>query len=68
MDDEQLLALNEALDRLAAHAAEKAQVVKLRFFAGLTNEQAAKVLGVSEPTVKRHWAYARAWLFREMNS
>jgi RNA polymerase sigma factor (TIGR02999 family) len=68
MDDDQLLALHEALDRLGEHDAEKAQVVKLRFFAGLTNEQAAKVLGVSEPTVKRHWAYARAWLFREMNS
>ena len=53
---------------LAAHDATKAQVVKLRFFAGLTNEQVARVLGVSEPTVKRHWAYARAWLFREMNS
>jgi RNA polymerase sigma factor (TIGR02999 family) len=68
VDDEQLLALNEALDHLAAHDAVKAQVVKLRFFAGLTNEQVARVLGVSEPTVKRHWAYARAWLFREMNS
>jgi RNA polymerase sigma factor (TIGR02999 family) len=68
VDDEQLLALNEALDHLATHDATKAQVVKLRFFAGLTNEQVARVLGVSEPTVKRHWAYARAWLFREMNS
>jgi RNA polymerase sigma factor (TIGR02999 family) len=66
--DEQLLALNEALDRLAEHDAGKAQVVKLRFFAGLTNAQAAAALGVSEPTVKRHWAYARAWLFREMNA
>lgn len=66
-DDEQLLALHESLDRLEAHDAGKAEVVKLRFFTGLTNEQAAKVLGVSEPTVKRHWAYARAWLFREMN-
>jgi RNA polymerase sigma factor (TIGR02999 family) len=68
VDGEQLLALNEALDHLAAHDATKAQVVKLRFFAGLTNEQVARVLGVSEPTVKRHWTYARAWLFREMNS
>jgi len=68
MEDEQLLALNEALDHLAEHDAEKAQVVKLRFFAGLTNQEAAQVLGVSEATVKRHWAYARAWLFREMNS
>jgi RNA polymerase sigma factor (TIGR02999 family) len=68
LDDEQLLGLHEALDRLAEHDAAKAEVVKLRFFAGLTNEQAAKVLGVSEPTVKRHWAYARAWLYREMSS
>jgi RNA polymerase sigma factor (TIGR02999 family) len=68
MEDEQLLALNEALDHLAEHEAVKAQVVKLRLFAGLTNQEVAQVLGVSEPTVKRHWAYARAWLFREMNS
>jgi RNA polymerase sigma factor (TIGR02999 family) len=67
VDDEQLLALNEALEHLAAHDATKAQVVKLRFFAGLTNEQVAMALGVSEPAVKRHWTYARAWLFREMN-
>jgi RNA polymerase sigma factor (TIGR02999 family) len=67
MDNEELLALNEALDRLAAHDADAAQVVKLRFFAGLGNEPIAKVLGVSVPTVKRRWAYARAWLFREMN-
>jgi len=68
MDGEQLLALNEALDRLADHDSDKAQVVKLRFFAGLTNEQTAKVLDVSEPTVKRHWAYARAWLYRAMKA
>jgi RNA polymerase sigma factor (TIGR02999 family) len=67
MDDERLLALNEALDRFATVDARKAELVKLRFFAGLTNEEAAKVLGVSEPTVKRDWAYARAWLFREIN-
>ena len=68
MADEQLLALHDALDRLAVHDAQKAELVKLRFFVGLTHEQAAKVLGVSEPTVKRHWAYVRAWLFREMRS
>ena len=68
MDDEQLLALNEALEKFAAHDARKAELVKLRFFAGLTNEQAARALKVSEPTVKRDWAYARAWLFRELNS
>ena len=68
MEDEQLLALHEALEQLADHDAQKAEIVKLRFFAGLTNEQAAKVLGISEPTVKRHWAYARAWLYRAINS
>jgi RNA polymerase sigma factor (TIGR02999 family) len=68
LDDEQLLALNEALEQFSIHDARKAELVKLRFFVGLTNEQAARVLGVSEPTVKRDWAYARAWLFREMNS
>jgi RNA polymerase sigma factor (TIGR02999 family) len=67
MEDEQLLAMHEALDRLAQVDAEKAELVKLRFFAGLTTEQAAKVLGISEPTAKRYWAYARAWLYREMN-
>jgi RNA polymerase sigma factor (TIGR02999 family) len=67
MEDEPLLALNDALERLCTHDEEKARVVKLRFFTGLTNEQTAKVLGISEPTVKRHWAYARAWLFREIH-
>jgi RNA polymerase sigma factor (TIGR02999 family) len=66
MDEEQLLALHEALDALAAHDAEKAQLVKLRFFAGLTLVEAAKVLGLSEPTAKRYWAYARAWLYRKI--
>jgi len=66
MDDKQLLALHEALDALAAHDAEKAQLVKLRFFAGLTLVEAAKVLGISEPTAKRYWAYARAWLYRKI--
>jgi DNA-directed RNA polymerase specialized sigma24 family protein len=67
MDDGQLLALSDALERFAVHDARKAELVKLRFFAGLTHEQAARVLGISEPTAKRDWAYARAWLFREMN-
>lgn len=66
-DDDQLLAMHEALDRLTAHDPEKAELVKLRFFAGLTMEEAARVLGYSEPTAKRRWAYARAWLFREIN-
>lgn len=67
MDDGQLLALHEALDGLAAHDIVKAELVKLRFFAGLTMIEAAKVLGLSEPTAKRHWAYARAWLYREIS-
>ena len=61
-----LLELNEALSRLETHDPSKAKVVKLRYFAGLTIEQTARALGVSEPTVKRHWLYARAWLRREM--
>ena len=68
MDDDQLLALNEALDRLAAVDPPKAELVKLRYFVGLTTEQAAKVMNVSEPTAKRWWAYAKAWLFREMQA
>ena len=64
--DDQLLAVHDALDRLAAHDRVKAELVKLRFFAGLTLQEAAAVLGVSEPTAKRYWAYSRAWLFREI--
>ena len=48
--------------------APKAELVKLRYFVGLTLEQAAKVMNVSEPTAKRWWAYAKAWLFREMQA
>ena len=66
MGDDQLLALHEALERLTAHDAVKAELVKLRFFTGLTIEEAAQVLGLSEPTAKRYWAYARAWLYREI--
>ena len=65
VDDEQLLALNDALERFAALDAPKAELVKLRYFVGLTTEQAAKVMNISEPTAKRWWAYAKAWLFRE---
>jgi len=66
-DDDRFLDLNEALEQLGRHDAEKARLVELRFFGGLTLEEAGRVLGYSEPTAKRHWAYARAWLFREMN-
>jgi RNA polymerase sigma factor (TIGR02999 family) len=64
--DDQLLALDEALAKLAEQDPIKAEVVKLRYFVGLSIVQVAGVLGVSEPTVKRHWKFARAWLCREM--
>ena len=64
--DDELLAVHEALDALATHDARKAELVKLRYFAGLTIEEAAEVLGISAPTAKRDWTYARAWLFREI--
>lgn len=61
-----LLVVHEALEKLAAEDAPKAELVRLRFFIGLTNAEAAAVLGLSEPTVKRYWEYARAWLLREI--
>jgi RNA polymerase sigma factor (TIGR02999 family) len=61
-----LLVVNEALERLTAEDASKAELVRLRFFIGLTHAEAAKVLGVSEATVKRYWDFARAWLLREV--
>ena len=60
--DDELLALNEALEQLAAEDPVKARLVELRYFAGLTNDQAADVLRISPSTADRHWAYARAWL------
>jgi RNA polymerase sigma factor (TIGR02999 family) len=66
--DEQLIAIDEALDKLAAASPEKAQLVKLRYFAGLTIEEAAQVLNISEATAKRWWSYARAWLLCEMQT
>src|SRR5262245_39355342 len=65
--DEDLLALDEALGRLAARDPARADLVKLRYFAGLTVPQAAAALGVSVATAERHWAFARAWLFAELN-
>ena len=67
LPDEELLAVHDALDRFALHHDTKAELVKLRYFAGLTIKEAADVLGISEPTAKRYWAYARAWLFGEIN-
>jgi RNA polymerase sigma factor (TIGR02999 family) len=65
-DAESLLALDEALTQLAGHDPDLAKLVELRYFTGLTNVQAAEILGVSERTAKRNWAYARAWLKRAM--
>src|SRR5262245_25814870 len=59
---EQILALDEALERFGQEEPEKAQLVKLRFFAGLSIEEAAETLGISRATASRHWTYARAWL------
>jgi RNA polymerase sigma factor (TIGR02999 family) len=64
LDD--LLALDEAIEKLAKKDKIKADLVKLRYFAGLTGEQAAKVLGISHSTADEHWAYARAWLRLEI--
>jgi RNA polymerase sigma factor (TIGR02999 family) len=64
--DDRLLAVDEALDGLAAEDPAAAEVVKLRFFAGLTAEEAAAALGISLRTANRHWAYARAWLFHRL--
>jgi RNA polymerase sigma factor (TIGR02999 family) len=64
--DDQLLALDETLERLAAHDGRKAELVKLRYFAGLTIGEAAELLKISEPTAKRDWKYARAWLYNEI--
>ena len=61
-----LLALDEALGKLEAEDPVKAQLVKLRYFAGLTEEDAARVLGISRATVQRHWRYARVWLLGEV--
>ena len=66
--DQRLLDLDEALTRLEALDPQKAALVKLRFFAGLTNEQAAATLEISTATAQRTWAYCRAWLRAEMGS
>jgi RNA polymerase sigma factor (TIGR02999 family) len=64
--DDQMLAVDEALNKLAALDENKAELVKLRFFAGMTIEEAASVLRISEATAKRWWVYARAWLHAEV--
>lgn len=63
--DEQILAIDEALEKLAKVDPTKAELVKLRYFTGMTIEETAQLMGISAPTAKRWWAYARAWLHRE---
>jgi RNA polymerase sigma factor (TIGR02999 family) len=64
--DDTVLAIHAALEKLAAKSPQKAEIVKLRYFTGLEHEEIAQALGISEPTVRRHWAYARAWLHAEL--
>jgi RNA polymerase sigma factor (TIGR02999 family) len=64
---DELIALDEALTKLGEEDPAKADLVKLRYFAGLTLEQAAEMLGISRATADRHWSYARAWLFDQIN-
>lgn len=66
--DDQLLAVHEALDRLALEYPVQAELVKLRYFAGMTNEEVSQVLGVSVSTAKNYWVFARAWLLNEIET
>lgn len=65
---EKVLLLDEALERLQAKDPEKAQVVVLKFFGGHTNHEVAESMGVTERTVERHWAFAKAWLFQSIQA
>ena len=65
-DDDTLLAVHDALNRLADHDADAAAFIQLRFFAGMTNEEAALALGIPERTARRQWSFARAWLYRDI--
>ncbi len=64
---EEILAVHESLNRLAEISPEKAKLVELRYFAGLSSAESAEVLGISKATADRHWAFARAWLQRDIN-
>ncbi len=67
MEDDHLLKVHDALDRLEAEFPMDAQIVKLRFFSGMGNEEIATLLEISERTVERHWKLAKLWLYRELN-
>lgn len=65
--ERELLDVHEVLDKLTKERPIQAEVVKLRYFAGMTNAEIAQVIGVSVPTVKNYWTFARAWIFQEIN-
>jgi RNA polymerase sigma factor (TIGR02999 family) len=67
-NEDELLAVNEAIDKLAAQNSVEAELVKLRYFVGMTIDEAAEVLGISARAADNYWSHARAWLFREINA
>jgi RNA polymerase sigma factor (TIGR02999 family) len=67
-DDDQLLAMNDALDKLTAQNKMEAELVKLRYFVGMTTAEAAEVLGITEAAAKHYWIHARTWLYQEITS
>ncbi|MGO8931312.1 MAG: ECF-type sigma factor [Limisphaerales bacterium] len=67
-DDDELVAVHDMLDKLAAEDSQKAELTKLRYFVGMTFEEAAEALGISVAAAKRHWAYARAFLYEEIRA
>src|SRR5580658_5608176 len=67
-DDEQLLALNDALEKLELKYPMQGKVVKLRYFAGMSNEEIAELIGISISTVKNYWVFSKAWLFKEIKA
>jgi RNA polymerase sigma factor (TIGR02999 family) len=66
--DDVIVAVNEALEKLAAESPKEAEIVKLRYFGGLEHAEIAEILGLGESTVRRHWTYARSWLYAELKS
>ena len=67
-NEDTVLAIHDALEKLALESPQKAEIVKLRYFTGLEHGEIAEALGISEPTVRRHWAYARSWLYAELKT
>ena len=68
MKEDELLAVDDVLEAFAAQDKQKAELVKLRYFVGFTLEEAAEILGISAPTAKRWWTFARAWLYQEIRT